>query len=80
MDAYQSRGRSSIKWEEQQSTEQPAMQSRRRHDGSPSEPTALQTHLEWKYRLVVQLAKDGLTRFHVVRDRRGFSSQLQLSI
>lgn len=47
---------------------------KRPYEGRNNSPSAMQGYLDWEYGLVAQLANDGVSRFHVVRDQRGQST------
>lgn len=44
---------------------------KRPYEGTNNARQAMQGYLDWEYGLVAQLANDGISRFRVVRDRRG---------
>jgi rhodanese-related sulfurtransferase len=53
---------------------QPIDVYKRPYEGTSNARKDMQGYLDWEYGLVAQLANDGVSRFHVVRDRRGESS------
>ncbi|KAF3392514.1 hypothetical protein F1880_008698 [Penicillium rolfsii] len=56
---------------------QPIDVYKRPYEGTNNARKDMQSYLDWEYGLVAQLANDGVSRFHVVRDRRGESNWLQ---
>ncbi|KAJ5896874.1 uncharacterized protein N7473_006273 [Penicillium subrubescens] len=50
---------------------QPIDVYKRPYEGTSNARKDMQGYLDWEYGLVAQLANDGVSRFHVVRDRRG---------
>jgi hypothetical protein len=53
---------------------QPIDVYKRPYEGTSNALKDMQGYLEWEYGLVAQLANDGVSRFHVFRDRRGKTS------